>query len=99
MTDPTIRSVEPPQRAGRELHPGDLLIEKSGGGDKQIVGAVMYYSHGLPAVSSNFIGRITTTKDDDPKFWTYVHAMLYAGRLTYPAIKQTTGIQNLDTSA
>ena len=98
-TEPTIRAVEPSQRTGRELHAGDLLIEKSGGGDKQIVGAVVHYSHCLPAVSSNFIGRITIRKNDDPKFWTYVHAMLYAGRLTYPAIKQTTGIQNLDTNA
>lgn len=99
ITEPTIRAIEPSQRTGRELHPGDLLIEKSGGGDKQIVGAVVHYSHCLPAVSSNFISRITVTKNDDPKFWTYVHAMLYSGRLTYPAIKQTTGIQNLDANA
>ena len=99
MENPTIRAVGPAQRAGRELRPGDLLIEKSGGGDKQIVGAVMYYSHCTPAVSSNFVGRITTTKGNDPRFWVYVHAMLYAGKLTYPAIKQTTGIQNLDISA
>ena len=32
-----------------------------------------------------------------PKFWTYVHAALYSGKLNYPAIKQTTGIQNLDS--
>ena len=99
MENPTIRAIEPAQRAGRELRPGDLLIEKSGGGDKQIVGAVMYYSHCTPAVSSNFVGRITTTKGNDPRFWVYVHAMLYAGKLTYPAIKQTTGIQNIDTHA
>ena len=98
-TEPTIRAVEPSQRAGRELHSGDLLIEKSGGGDKQIVGAVVHYDHSLPAVSSNFIGRITIRKNDHPKFWTYVHAMLYTGRLTYPAIKQTTGIQNIDINA
>ncbi|MEI8045307.1 MAG: restriction endonuclease subunit S [Verrucomicrobiota bacterium] len=34
-----------------------------------------------------------------PRFWCYVHAALYAGKLNYPAIKQTTGIQNLDSSA
>jgi type I restriction enzyme S subunit len=32
-------------------------------------------------------------------FWSYVHAALYAGRLNYPSIKQTTGIQNLDATA
>ena len=99
IADPTIRAIEPSQRAGRELRPGNLLIEKSGGGEKQIVGAVMYYDHCLPAVSSNFVGRITIRDDNVPRFWAYVHAMLYAGKLTYPAIKQTTGIQNLDTDA
>jgi len=34
-----------------------------------------------------------------PRYWTYVHASLYSGRLNVPAIKQTTGIQNLDTDA
>ena len=99
IAEPTIRSVEPSQRAGRELRSGDLLIEKSGGGEKQIVGAVVHYDHCLPAVSSNFVGRITIREDNAPRFWAYVHAMLYAGKLTYPAIKQTTGIQNLDTDA
>ena len=37
-------------------------------------------------------------KDLDAKYWCYTHAALYAGRLNYPAIKQTTGIQNLDAS-
>lgn len=34
-----------------------------------------------------------------PRFWTYVHAHLYAGRVNYPSIKQTTGIQNLDAAS
>ena len=99
IAEPTIRSVEPSQRVGRELRPGDLLIEKSGGGEKQVVGTVVHYDHCLPAVSSNFVGRITVREDNVPRFWAYLHAMLYAGKLTYPAIKQTTGIQNLDTNA
>jgi len=33
------------------------------------------------------------------RFWSYAHAALYAGRVNYPSIKQTTGIQNLDSSA
>ena len=32
-----------------------------------------------------------------PRYWTYVHATLYSIHLNVPAIKQTTGIQNLDT--
>lgn len=32
------------------------------------------------------------------KYWCYAHAALYAGKLNYLAIKQTTGIQNLDAN-
>jgi type I restriction enzyme S subunit len=33
-----------------------------------------------------------------PRFWAYAHAALYAGKMNYLAIKQTTGIQNLDSA-
>src|SRR5437868_11406900 len=33
----TLRSVEPSQLEKRKLQKGDLLIEKSGGGEKQLV--------------------------------------------------------------
>ena len=98
-SDPTMRSVTPSQRAGRELREGDLLIEKSGGGERQMVGCVVLYDHDEPAVSSNFIARISPAPGASPGFWTYMHAALYSGKLNYPAIKQTTGIQNLDSDA
>lgn len=97
--DPTVRAISVSQRRGRELRPGDLLLEKSGGGDKQPVGAVVLFDHVEPAVSSNFISRIRLAPEQHPGFWKYVHAALYSGKLNYPAIKQTTGIQNLDSSA
>ena len=96
---PTYRQISRSQREGRLLQPGDLLLEKSGGGIKQLVGSVVRYEHDLPAVCSNFVGRVVLAEDADPAFWIYVHKALYAGRLNYPAIKQTTGIQNLDASA
>jgi type I restriction enzyme S subunit len=34
-----------------------------------------------------------------PRFWAYVHAWIYATRQNFVAIKQTTGIQNLDIEA
>ena len=95
--DPTLRGIGPSQRIGRELQPGDLLLEKSGGGEKQLVGCVVLFDHDEPAVSSNFIARISTALGGTPELWTYVHAALYSGKLNYPAIKQTTGIQNLDS--
>ena len=96
---PTYRSVSESERAGRMLNVGDLLLEKSGGGIKQLVGCVVLYDHEVPAVCSNFVGRVVPAENADPAYWTYVHRALYAGRLNYPAIKQTTGIQNLDTNA
>ena len=99
FAEPTIRSVVPAKRGGRELQPGDLLLEKSGGGEHQLVGCVVLYEHEQEAVCSNFIARITPAEGAYPNFWMYAHAALYAGRLNYPAVKQTTGIQNLDADA
>ena len=99
FSDPTMRAVGASQRSGRELRPGDLLLEKSGGGEKQMVGCVVLYDHDEPAVSSNFVARILLADGADSGFWTYMHAALYSGKLNYPAIKQTTGIQNLDSNA
>lgn len=99
LDDPTLRAISRSQRAGRELRRGDLLLEKSGGGDKQPVGCVVLFDYDEPAVSSNFIARVATIQGASPRFWVYVHAALYSGKLNYPAIKQTTGIQNLDSDA
>src|SRR6266481_3455359 len=52
---PTLRAVEPSERRNRMLQKGDLLIEKSGGGDSQPVGCVVYFEHEFDAVCSNFI--------------------------------------------
>ena len=99
LSQPTLRAIPASQRLGRELRQGDLLLEKSGGGDKQMVGCMVIYDHADSAVSSNFIAHVSMAEDADPRFWTYMHAALYAGKLNYLAIKQTTGIQNLDSKA
>ncbi|MFZ2617529.1 MAG: restriction endonuclease subunit S [Anaerolineae bacterium] len=96
---PTRRAIEIKDRTNRLLHTGDLLIEKSGGGDNQPVGCVVYFDHGYDAICSNFIGRMVIAPGMHPRYWSYAHASLYTGRLNIPAIKQTTGIQNLDTDA
>lgn len=96
---PTLRAIEITQRKGRLLHKGDLLIEKSGGGEKQLVGCVVFFEHEFAAVCSNFVARMPIAPPHSARFWSYVHAALYDGRLNYPAIKQTTGIQNLDSTA
>ncbi|MBB6578930.1 type I restriction enzyme S subunit [Comamonas odontotermitis] len=95
----TIRSVAMSSREQRVLQEGDLLIEKSGGGDNQLVGCVVHFGHAFEAVCSNFVARIRLQDGMLPQYWSYVHSSLYSARLNFPAIKQTTGIQNLDAEA
>lgn len=97
MRKPTMRSVPEQQRQGRLLQFGDLLLEKSGGGDLQPVGAVVAYDHDIPAVNSNFIAKMQVAEGYDPFYLTYLHTHLYAIRLNTRSVKQTTGIQNLDS--
>ena len=95
----TLRSVKPSERAGRILRKGDLLLEKSGGGEQQPVGTVMLYDHDFQAVCSNFVGRMVLREGYDPTYLTYLHATLYAIGVNKRSIKQTTGIQNIDSSS
>jgi type I restriction enzyme S subunit len=95
----TIRSVPASDRLGRELQRGNLLLEKSGGGEKSPVGFVALFDHSDNAVCSNFVARVELCKDMVPRYWTYLHATTYAVRLTQRSIKQTSGIQNLDQSS
>ena len=59
----------------------------------------MFFDHEFAAVCSNFVARMPIVPRHSARFWSYAHAALYNGRLNYPAIKQTTGIQNLDSAA
>lgn len=95
----TMRSIAEKDRRNRLLEAGDLLLEKSGGGEQQLVGAVVEFDQSFPAVSSNFIARMVASDDMNSRFLVYVHSHLYAGRVNYRSIKQTTGIQNLDSQA
>lgn len=95
----TMRSIAERDRRNRLLEAGDLLLEKSGGGEQQLVGAVVEFNQTFPAVSSNFIARMVARKEVSSRFLVYVHSHLYSGRVNYRSIKQTTGIQNLDSQA
>ena len=96
MDEPTLRAIDPRIARSRRLEHDDLLLEKSGGGDKQPVGAVVMYDHDQPAVCSNFVARMPVADSHDPRYLTYLHATLYAARINVRSIKQSTGIQNLD---
>lgn len=95
----TMRSAPQHQLHTRLLNPYDLLIEKSGGGDLQPVGTVVWFPFSARAACSNFIARIETKSAFDPRFLVYFHHHLYNSRVNTRSIKQTTGIQNLDAES
>jgi type I restriction enzyme S subunit len=98
--EPTIRSVPSSLLHRLALSAGDLLLEKSGGGEKQPVGfAARYTGSNTPAVWSNFIARLRPVPAVDAQFVAHVFAAVYEQSMTVPFIKQTTGIQNLDIDA
>ncbi|HKW96435.1 MAG TPA: restriction endonuclease subunit S [Bryobacteraceae bacterium] len=93
----SLRLIPESFRRGRMLVRGDLLLEKSGGGDQQPVGAVALYDHDAPAVCSNFMARMPVAPGFDPCYLCYLHAALYTLGINRRSIHQTTGIQNLDS--
>jgi type I restriction enzyme S subunit len=97
LSNPTTRNVSEQYRRGRMLIRGDLLLEKSGGGDGQPVGAVVLYEGDSPAVCSNFIARLPVAPGFDARFLCYLHAALYRLRVNCRSINESTGIQNLDS--
>ena len=99
LGNPTLRLVPPAYRRGRLLQPGDLLVEKSGGGDEQPVGTVVLYEGGAPAICSNFIARMPVAPGFDAQYLCYLHAALYRLGVNRRSISQTTGIQNLDSKS
>ena len=95
----TYRSITQKERASRLLQSGDLLIEKSGGGEKTLVGCVVLFEHEFEAITSNFVARMRPLHGFDSGFLCYSFDSLYQGKVNFPAIKQTTGIQNLDSES
>ena len=99
LSNLTVRSVPQAHRRGRILARHDLLLEKSGGGEHQPVGAVVLYDASIPGVSSNFIARMQVAPGFDPRYLCYLHAALFYLGVNRRSIHQTTGIQNLDSAA
>ena len=96
VDNPTTRAITPLERQGKIIRAGNLLLEKSGGGDKQAVGTVVLYDHDLEATCSNFIEILVVQGNFDPRYLKFVHSTLYALGVNKRSIKQTTGIQNID---
>ena len=95
----TLRAVSPRERRSRLLKRGDLLLERSGGGELHPVGITVLFNHDLEAVCSNFISKLSVSDAYEASWLTYLHSHLYALGLNKRSIKQTTGIQNLNANS
>lgn len=90
----TIRNI--PDKNRYLIKKGDILIEKSGGGEKTTVGRAIYIDKDYEFVYANFIDRLRPKNSEYGKFMSYFLAYIYGNRLNTKYIKQNTGIQNLD---
>lgn len=92
----TLRSLNQKTFDKIALRDGDIIIEKSGGGEKQLVGRAVIFHGDEPSFTSNFLARCRPAEGIEPDYLNYLLLAIYNGRGTYPHLKQSTGIQNLD---
>lgn len=94
--DLTVRAIKQSKIPHRLVTPRSLLIEKSGGGEKQWVGRVVHPGKlSFESICSNFIAKVELSRKHDARFFNYLFSTLYAGEANRPHVRQTTGIQNL----
>ena len=84
------------------LRPGDIILEKSGGSDKQPVGRVIYFDGPVKTYLFNNFTGLLRVKDPHRWYPRYVFYSLYAnyrkgGTREYE--NKTTGLHNLKTDA
>lgn len=78
---------------------GDLLVEKSGGGEKTPVGRAVLIKSPIDAAFSNFLERLSVDSHKCiPEFFAYWWTAGYQSASFVPFFNQTTGIQNLNTT-
>lgn len=93
----TIRSYQNKEIGKKKLQKGDLLIEKSGGGEKTPVGRVVLFDLDIKdAMYANFMEKLCVREIALPKYVNFLLSAFYAKGMVWPYIKATTGIQNLD---
>ena len=99
-TDNTIRSYKWKELEDRILKQGDILIEKSGGGEKTPVGRAILYDLNINnAMYANFMEKIAPKESLVSKFLVYILSLMYSRRAIWTYVKYTTGIQNLDLTS
>ena len=96
----TKRSYNAEEFERKKLITGDIIIEKSGGGENQPVGRIAVFSLNEPATCSNFMEMLRPNPQLlFTKFGAYLLYSLWASRYVEAHIKKTTGIQNLDSES
>lgn len=92
----TVRSYKKDTIKKIQLKKGDLLMEKSGGGDKWPVGRVVIFDKDIEALFANFMSRIRCREHVLPDFMKYIFNAFYMNGSSRIYVNQTTGIQNYD---
>ena len=91
----TKRSYHHSELDGKIVKKGDLLLEKSGGGDLNPVGRAVIVKYDMMATCSNFIQDLRCNEKHDELYVEYVLRALYFKGVNGLYYNQTIGIQNL----
>ena len=98
-TELTIRNYNTDIIEKLLLKKDDILVEKSGGGDKTPVGRAVIFEKTYKALFANFMDRLRFRNNIFALFFLYVWTTYYDNKYMLPYVKQTTGIQNLDITS
>lgn len=98
-TELTIRNYNTDIIEKLLLKKDDILVEKSGGGDKTPVGRAVIFEKTYKALFANFMDRLRVRNNISALFFLYVWTTYYDNKYMLPYVKQTTGIQNLDITS
>ena len=102
MDDIAMIDVEVKQYASRKLQRGDIIIEKSGGSDKQPVGRPVLFDISDGEYSFSNFTTTLRVNDRETILPEYLHKFLYKFYLsgnTAAMQSKTTGLRNLDFNA
>ena len=92
-----IRSFSDKKIIQKRLEPGDVLLERSGGGPSKPVGRVAYFQANGTYSCSNFMQRLRPNLERvGGKFLAYELSYLHASSVTFRMQQATTGIRNLN---
>ena len=95
----TVRSYTDKAVAESSLKYGDILLEKSGGGEVTPVGRSVLFTGEEGMMCANFIEWLRPNQHFNSCFLNYWLAAAYINGFSKRNVKQTTGIQNLDIPA